>query len=106
MSVIKENLPAFRPASLPPCRNWPKLAGQGQYLASESRVTAFCARMGNSITEAGPGPPVRRNPPVSDKASAPCEVWTWDMTWMPGPVAGMFFCLYRIVAIFSRKIVG
>ena len=28
------------------------------------------------------------------------------MTWLPGPVAGMFFCLYRIVAIFSRKIVG
>ena len=28
------------------------------------------------------------------------------MTWMPGPVAGMLFCLYLIVDIFSRKIVG
>ena len=28
------------------------------------------------------------------------------MTWLPGPVAGMFFCLYLIVEIFSRKIVG
>ena len=28
------------------------------------------------------------------------------MTWLPGPVAGMFFCLYLIVDIFSRKIVG
>ena len=27
-------------------------------------------------------------------------------TWMPGPVAGMFFYLYLIVDIFSRKIVG
>lgn len=25
---------------------------------------------------------------------------------MPGPVAGMFFCLYLIVDIFSRKIVA
>ena len=51
-------------------------------------------------------PPVRHKPPASDKASAPCEVWTWDITWMPGPVAGMFFYLYLIVDIFSRKIVG
>ncbi len=27
-------------------------------------------------------------------------------TWMPGPVAAMFFYLYLIVDIFSRKIVG
>ena len=27
-------------------------------------------------------------------------------TWMPGPVAGMFFYLYLIVDIFSRKILG
>jgi transposase InsO family protein len=49
---------------------------------------------------------MRRKPPASYKASAPCEVWTWDITWMPGPVAGMFFYLYLIVDIFSRKIVG
>lgn len=38
--------------------------------------------------------------------AAPCEVWTWDITWLPGPIAGMFFYLYLIVDIFSRKIVG
>jgi len=27
-------------------------------------------------------------------------------TWLPGPVLGMFFYLYLIVDIFSRKIVG
>ena len=35
-----------------------------------------------------------------------CEVWTRDITWLPGPVAGMFFHLHLIVDIFSRKIVG
>ena len=49
---------------------------------------------------------MRRRPPASYKAGAPCEVWTWDIAWMPGPVAGMFFYLYLIVDIFSRKIVG
>ncbi|WP_397544903.1 transposase [Roseicitreum antarcticum] len=33
-------------------------------------------------------------------------VWTWDITWMPGPALGIFFYLYLIVDIFSRKIVG
>jgi putative transposase len=45
-------------------------------------------------------------PPTSYRANAPCEVWAWDITWMPGPVAGMFFYLYLIVDIYSRKIVG
>lgn len=49
---------------------------------------------------------MRRKPPASDKASAPCEVWAWDIAWMPGPVAGMVFYLYLIVDIISRKIVG
>jgi putative transposase len=35
----------------------------------------------------------------------PCS-GTWDITWMPGPALGMFFYLYLIVDIFSRKIVG
>ena len=39
----------------------------------------------------------------SYKASAPARS-TW--AWMPGPIAGMFFYLYLIVDIFSRKIVG
>ena len=34
----------------------------------------------------------------------PCS-GTWDITWIPGPVAGLFFYLYLIVDIFSRKIV-
>ena len=29
-----------------------------------------------------------------------------DITWLPGPIAGVFFYLYLIVDIFSRKIVG
>jgi transposase InsO family protein len=93
-------------ASLPPSQIVPKLADQGRYLASESSFYRILRADGLQHHRGRAKPPVRRKPPTSYKASAPCEVWTWDITWMPGPVAGMFFYLYLIVDIFSRKIVG
>jgi hypothetical protein len=33
-------------------------------------------------------------------------VWTWDITWVPGPITGRFFYLYLILDIFSRMIMG
>ncbi|MCG2606691.1 MAG: IS3 family transposase [Achromobacter sp.] len=93
-------------ASLPPSQIVPKLADQGRYLASESSFYRILRNSGQQHHRGRARPPVRRKPPASYKASAPCEVWTWDITWMPGPVAGVFFYLYLIVDIFSRKIVG
>ena len=93
-------------ASLPPSQIVPKLADQGRYLASESSFYRILRADGQQHHRGRAKPPVRRKPPTSYQASAPCEVWTWDITWMPGPVAGMFFYLYLIVDIFSRKIVG
>ena len=92
-------------ASLPPSQIVPKLADQGRYLASESSYYRILRADGQQHRGRAK-PPVRRKPPTSYKASAPCEVWTWDITWMPGPVAGMFLYLYLIVDLFSRKIVG
>ena len=93
-------------ASLPPSQIVPKLADQGRYLASESSFYRILHADGQQHHRGRAKPPIRRKPPASYKASAPCEVWTWDITWMPGPIAGMFFYLYLIVDIFSRKIVG
>jgi putative transposase len=93
-------------ASLPPSQIVPKLADQGRYLASESSFYRILRTDGLQHHRGRAKPPVRRKPPTSYQASAPCEVWTWDITWMPGPIAGMFFYLYLIMDIFSRKIVG
>tara|TARA_R110002049_G_scaffold100580_1_gene244798 strand:- start:77 stop:1138 length:1062 start_codon:yes stop_codon:yes gene_type:complete len=93
-------------SDLPPSQIVPKLADQGRYLASESSFYRILRADGQQHHRGRAKPPVRRKPPTSYQASAPCEVWTWDITWMPGPVAGMFFYLYLIVDIFSRKIVG
>jgi hypothetical protein len=80
-------------ASLPPSQIVPKLADQGRCLASESSVCRILRADGQQRHRGRTKPPVQRKPPASYKASGPCEVWTWDITWMPGPIAGMFFCL-------------
>jgi transposase InsO family protein len=39
-------------------------------------------------------------------ASAPNEVWSWDITKLRGPEKWMYFYLYVIIDIFSRRVVG
>jgi len=51
-----------------------------------------------------PSRATRSKPPTSFEAKAPCQVWSRDITWLPGPIAGAFF--YLIVDIGRRKIVG
>lgn len=91
-------------SSLPPSQIVPKLADQGLYLASESSFYRILRTEGLQHHRGRAKPPVKRKAPTSYQACRPCEVWTWDITWMPGPIVGMFFYLYLIVDIFSRKI--
>jgi transposase InsO family protein len=93
-------------ASLPPSQIVPRLADQGRYIASESSFYRVLRAEGQQHHRGRAKPPVPRKPPTSYRAAGPCQVWTWDITWLPGPIAGMFFYLYLIVDIFSRKIVG
>jgi putative transposase len=39
-------------------------------------------------------------------ATAPNQVWSWDITKLLGPVKWSYFCLYVILDIFSRYVVG
>lgn len=50
--------------------------------------------------------PGKHGKPTSYCATAPNQVWTWDITYLNGPVKGMFYYLYLILDIFSRDIVG
>lgn len=98
------NAPEF--ASLPPSQIVPRLADQGRYIASESSMYRILRERGQNHRRGRARPPSRSKPPASFQANGPCEVWSWDITWLPGPVAGTFFYLYLILDIFSRKIVG
>ena len=39
-------------------------------------------------------------------ATKPNQVWSWDITKIPGPLAGHFYNLYVMLDIFSRFVVG
>lgn len=45
-------------------------------------------------------------PPTTHIATAPGQVWCWDMTYLPATVQGRWFHLYLILDLYSRKIIG
>lgn len=40
------------------------------------------------------------------EATAPNQVWSWDITMLPAPYRGVNYCFYVTIDVFSRKIVG
>nr|RDS94131.1 hypothetical protein DWF04_16485 [Cereibacter sphaeroides f. sp. denitrificans] len=93
-------------ASLPPSQIAPRLADRDIYIGSESSIYRVLRERGQNHRRGRARPVARQKPPTSFEAKAPCQVWSWDITWLPGPIAGAFFYLYLIFDIFSRKIVG
>ncbi|MEK5393416.1 IS3 family transposase [Margalitia sp. FSL K6-0131] len=90
---------------LPPTQIVPKLADEGTYIASEStfyRVLREEKMQHHRGRSQRPG----RRIPESHLATSPNQVWTWDITWLGGPVKGLYYRLYLILDLFSRKVVG
>jgi putative transposase len=104
--AIVETCNAREFASLPPSQIVPELADRGTYLASESSLYRVLRERGQNRRRGRSRPSAKRKAPTSFEATGPCQVWSWDITWLPGPIAGMFFYLYLIVDIYSRKVVG
>jgi transposase InsO family protein len=97
------NAPEF--AHLPPSQIVPLLADEGRYLASESsfyrvlREEKQLSRRGRSKA-----PKNRRPEPVT--ATASNQLWSWDITYLKTTVKGLYFYLYLIMDVYSRKIVA
>jgi hypothetical protein len=77
------NVPEF--ASLPPSQIVPRLADHGIWIASESSFYRVLRERGQNHRRVRARPATRRKPPTSFEAKSPCQVWSWDMTWLPGP---------------------
>jgi transposase InsO family protein len=59
------------------------------------------------VTARGAERPARpRSKPRALCASAPAELFSWDITYLPTQIKGVYFYLYLFVDIFSHKIVG
>lgn len=98
------NEPRF--ADMPPARIVPALADEGVYLASESSFTRVLREAGQSQHRGRAKAPRKSRPPTTHVATAPAQLWCWDMTYLPATVVGRWFYLYLILDVFSRKIVG
>ena len=82
------------------------LADEGTYIASEStfyRVLREAKEQNHRGRSEEPG---KHGKPTSYTATAPNQVWTWDITYLNGPVKGLFYYLYLIIDLFSRDVVG
>lgn len=93
-------------ASMPPGQIVPKLADQGVYIASESSFYRVLHQADEQHHRGRSRKPGVSTPPKGFCATSPNEVWSWDITYLPTLVRGLFFYLYMIVDVFSRKIVG
>ena len=94
-------------ADLPPAQIIARLADErGVYLASESSFYRVLRDNAEQRHRGRSRPPVRQKRPKSHRADGPNQVWSWDVTWLPGPARGIFLYLFMIVDIYSRKVVG
>lgn len=78
-------------AGLPPGQIVPRLADAGLYLASESTFYRVLHEAGEQHHRGRSRQPKKSRPPEGYCAGGPNQVWTWDITWLPTVVRGMFF---------------
>ena len=83
----------------------PKLADQGVYLASESTFYRVLKEH-KMLTHRQASKPAVSRRPKEHVATGPCQVWSWDITYLKTSVNGLFFYLYMIVDVWSRKIIA
>ena len=93
-------------ADLSPSKIVPKLADEGRYIASESSfyrvLKAHKQLRHRQISK------LSRliKKPRALIATAPNQIYSWDITYLPTMVRGLFFYLYLVMDIYSRKVVG
>ncbi len=89
----------------PPPEVYATLLSRGTYLASIRTMYRVLAASGESGERRAQRGPMKHVKPRLT-ATAPNQVWTWDITKLRGPTPGVFYCLYAILDLFSRMTVG
>jgi transposase InsO family protein len=91
---------------IPPKQLVPRLADEGQYLASESTMYRLQKRVGLGT----PRRPVLRTHVTRGatvhRATRSNQLWSWDITYLPTAIRGRFLRLYVVLDVWSRRIVG
>ena len=88
-----------------PPQVWARLLDEGRYLCSWRTMY----RILDAFAEVRERRNQLRHPTYTKPelmATAPKEVWRWDITKLRGPAKGIYFYLYVILDLFSRYVVG
>lgn len=84
----------------------PTLASRAVYHGSESTLYRIFREEDQLKHRERSRPPVQRHKPDALVATAPNQTWSWDITYLKSSIRGMFFYLYLVMDVWSRKIVG
>jgi putative transposase len=87
-----------------PGQVWATLLDEGVYLCSQAtmyRLLREAGQTGERRIQARH--PAKKKPEL--EARGPSEVWSWDITKLKGPARGVYYQLYVMLDIFSRKVV-
>ena len=98
------NQPEF--ASLPPGQIVPILADRGLYIGSERSFYRVLHAHGQAHRRGRARPPQEPRPVPRLRADGPNQVWSWDITYLPTSVRGVWLYLYLVIDVWSRKIVA
>jgi putative transposase len=103
---VMEVMTSVKYAGVSPKQLVPDLADAGRYLASESTMY----RLRRQYRASERRRVVERNHVTRasrvHRATAPNQVWSWDITYLPTTVRGRYFYLYLVMDVWSRRIVG
>lgn len=92
-------------SSKPPAQIVVSLADQGIYLASESTVYRVLKKH-KQVNHRGKARAPKAREKATHTASSSNEVWVWDITYLASNISGVYYKLYFIMDLFSRKIIA
>ena len=82
-----------------------QLLDEGQYLCSPRTMYRILSEQGESVKRGSQlVHPLYQKPELL--ATAPNQVWSWDITKLRGPAKWTYFYLYVVLDIFSRYVTG
>lgn len=93
-------------ASLPPTQIVPTLLDEQCYYGSESTFYRILKQHGQLYHRGRNAAPKGFATPTTFTATKACEVFCWDITYLPSIVRGQLYYLYMIEDLYSRKIVS
>ena len=98
------NQPEF--AALPPGQIVPILADQSLYIGSERSFYRVLHAHGQAHRRGRARPPQEPCDVPRLEARGPNQVWSWDITYLPTSVRGVWLYLYLVIDVWSRKVVA